>query len=224
MKTLKISTFILIAFLFVVGCNDVDEPHIKKNVTYPDLISPIYYIDTFQIESPRITFLDSVPYIFSLKELEQFENEDDFIKRKGVIRYLTPDMHSDRHIGYLGVYEISKKDKSLQSLVYSDSYYWNDVLLPIENIKGMPIYKFVFEPETFLLTIISKEFNTDMQVLSIEGNCSFVPAFFSKDFILAINPIFSKRNWEKINKLSYRRIYGKKYHDERHIRRGWTTI
>ena len=202
----KFSFLILIASIFLIGCNNV--PHIRKDVTYPDVISPIYYIDTFQIKSPRIALVDSVPYIFSLEELEPFENKEDFIKQKGVIRYLTPDMHSDRGIGYIDVYKTSNTNKSFYDLASQIEFDWDELFIQEKCIKNIPIYKFAFEPKTFLLTIISTKYNQDMQVLPAEGDCYFVPAVFSMDYILAIKPIYSKQDVKKINKLCYSYLWG----------------
>ena len=210
MKTLKNSLLIFIVFLFGVCCNDI--PRIKKGVTFPDLISPIYYMDTFQIKSPRIAIVDTVPYIFSLEKLEQFENKEDFIGQKGVVRYLSSEMHSERYSGFLGIYDTSKASKSFSDLAYSSLFEFgfdmDELFLPDEDIKEIPVYKFAFKPETFIFTIISTKFNMDQYVLPAKGDCYFEPAVFSKDFILAISPVYSKRDLKKINKLYYQWFHG----------------
>jgi len=211
MKILKFILSTLFAVLFNCGCNDL--PHRGREVTYPDLISPIYYVDTFQIISPRIALVDSVPYIFSLEQFEQFENKEDFIKQKGVIRYLTPEMHSLRFSGYLDIHKNPISDrKPFQSLAYQCGFEFGfdlEVLfLPDGDIEVVPIYKFAFKPRTFILTIVSTKFHLDMYVYPIEGECFFVPAVFSKDYILAIAPIYSKRDLKKINKLHYQWLLG----------------
>ena len=214
MKTLKYRLLVFIISIFVVGCNDI--PRIRKDVTYPDLISPIYYIDTFQIKSPRIALVNSIPYIFSLEKLEEFENKEEFIEQKGVIRYLTSDMHSNRYSGYLDVYETLMTDNSFSDLAYRNEFDFGfgleELFLQDENIKDIPVYKFAFKTETFLLTIISTKYHKEMEISPIDEDkdgCYSYPAVFLKDYMLAIVPVYSKRDLKKINKLYYRSINGK---------------
>jgi hypothetical protein len=212
MKALKFSLLVVVTSFIFVCCNDI--PHIEKGVGYPDVISPIYYIDTFQIKYPRIALVDSIPYIFSLEKLEPFENKENFIQQKGVVPYLTPSMHDDRYSGYLSVYGGSDS-KSLTDLacksVFEDSFDWDVLFLFDETINEIPIYRFVFEPKAFLLTIISTNFHGNMEIRPIHADpdgCYSIPAVFSMDYMLAIMPIYDKYDLKKINKLYCCYVFG----------------
>jgi hypothetical protein len=192
------------------GCNKIS---LNQDITYPNVISPIYYIDTFQIKYPRIAFIDSVAYIFSLDKLEPFKNKEDFINQKGVIQYLTQDMHDYRYTGYLDA--IHKRGitecNSFSDLARENNFYWNELFSSCENIEDISVYRFVFEPKTFLLTIISDKYHGDLQIRPIEempDSCYSIPAIFSMNYSLAIMPIYNKIDLKKINALYCRYLYG----------------
>jgi|BioPla2DNA2_1021312.scaffolds.fasta_scaffold91787_1 hypothetical protein len=210
-KIRKFYLFNIIMFFIVEGCNIISSD--QDITTYPDVISPIYYIDTFQIKSPRIAFIDSVAYIFSLDKLEPFKSKEDFINQKGVIQYLTMDIHVDRYIGYLGAFHKREKGcNSFSDLAQENDFYWDELFSPCENIEGISVYRFVFEPKTFLLTIISDDFNVELDILPLEespDSCYSVPAVFSMNYSLAIMPIYNKNDLKKIKALYYRYVYGK---------------
>ncbi len=188
----------------MVSCQN--QPRIKNDITYPDLISPIYYIDTFQIISPRIAIVDSVSYIFSLEKLMPFEDKEDFLRQRGVIRYLTPNLHWHRVIDYMEIYEHQNWKKTFSSLATQNEFEFEEMYLPDDSINNFAVYKFVFEPETFLLTFIC---SVD-SVIKPEGvDDVILDIVYTKDYMLALAPIFSKRDLRKINELWYHRLHGR---------------
>lgn len=197
---------LLVAFLLQVSCNRNNQPRIKEGLTFPDLISPIYYIDTFQIISPRIAFVDSVPYIFSLEKLMPFDSKKEFLKQKGVIRFLTPDLHFHRVIVYLKIYEYGNWKKTFENLATQNEFYFDEMFLPDDSLKNIPVFKFAFEPEKFLLTSIA---SIDSVVTAIGHEDSILDIMFSQDYMLALAPIYSKQDLKKINQLWFRRIHGR---------------
>lgn len=203
MKTLKIYFVVFIASFYLLSCDD--RPHIKKDIEYPDLISPIYYIDTFQIISPRVALVDSVPYIFSLEKMEPFESKDDFQDHKSVIRYFTPDLHFFRSINYLKIYEHQDWEKTFRYMMVQNEFYFEDMFLSDDSINNIPVYKFIFEPETFLLTLISP---IDSLIRQEGHDDVILDIIFTKDYFLAIAPIYSEHDLIKINELLYRRRHG----------------
>ena len=199
MKTMKNYFMVFIASFYMLSCND--QPHIKKDIEYPDLISPIYYIDTFQIITPRVAIVDSVPYIFSLEKMEPFEDKEGFLDQKGVIRYFTPSLHFFRIIYYIEIYERPNRKKTFSYMMSQNEFYFEEMFLPDDSLNDIPVYSFVIEPKTFLLTLISpidslitQEGHDDV-ILDIE---------FAKDYFLALAPIYNKKDLKKIYELSYR--------------------
>lgn len=205
MKILNI-WFFLIALLFIVSCKRDNQPRIKEGIAYPDLISPIYYIDTFQINSPRIAYIDSVPYIFSLENMVPFKDKDDFLKQKGVIRFLTHHIHSIRTIYYLGIYEDQNWQQSFQYLMTQNDFYFEEMFVPGDSIKDIPVYKFAFEPDKFLLTLFS---SIDSVVTAYGHDDSILDILYTKDYTLALAPIYTKQDLKKINNLWFRQIHGR---------------
>jgi hypothetical protein len=220
MKTLKIISIFLITSLLAMGCNN--KPRIKKSVKYPDVISPIYFLDTFQIKSPRVAIVDSKHYIFSLEKLEPFENQEDFINQIGVIQYLPPWMYSSLDIGYIQIYKTRlREDKSFYSLARKNDIEieFNEMFFQqADSIQDIPVFEFVFKPKTFLLTLISTKYHGDLHISPIEPEeldepfdpqRYFYPAVFVTDYMLALMPIYNKRDLREINKYWYRHFTGK---------------
>lgn len=203
MKMLKIF-FFLIALLLIVSCVFDRQPYIEKDITYPDGISPIYYVDTFQIISPRVALVDSVPYIFSLESIEPFEDQDDFINQKGVISYLTPDLHFYRLIYYFKSQNYKNNKKTFATIAEQNDFYFEEMFILDDSLKIIPVYKFAFEPDYFLLTLISR---IDSFVMPYDDAISDV--IFTKDYFLALTPIFNKRDLRKINNLYFRQLHGR---------------
>lgn len=203
MKRLKICFVIFIASYHLLSCDD--RPYIRKHIEYPDMISPIYYIDTFQIISPRVAIVDSVPYIFSLEKIEPFENKEDFLDHKNVIRYFTPDLHFFRSIYYLTIYGRKNWEKTFRYMLVQNEFYFEEMFLSDDSINNIPVYKFVFEPETFLLTLISP---IDSLIRQEGHDDVILDIIFTKDYFLALAPIYSERDLKKINELWYYHLWG----------------
>lgn len=206
----KICFLISVTFLGLLSCND--QPRIGKGIVYPDMISPIYYVDTFQIKSPRIALVDSVPYIFSWEKMMPFEDKEDFLNQKGVIQFLTPELHMNREITYLEIYEFQNSKKTFVGLAEENEFYFDELFLPDDSLKNIPVKKFVFEPEKFLLTLISTK-DSLIKPKGLEyndpANDVVLDVIFSKDYILALVPIYSKQDLRTINELWYRRLHGR---------------
>jgi hypothetical protein len=203
MKMLNIC-FFLIALLLKVSCSFDKQSHTEKDIRYPDWISPIYYLDTFQIISPRVALVDSVPYIFSLESIEPFEDHDDLINQKGVISYLTPDLHKFRLMFYRKSHEYQDFNTIFPAIAERNSFYFEEMFLLDDSINSIPVYKFVFEPEYFLLTSISR-----IDSFIMPSDCVISDIIFSKDYFMALAPIFNKRDLRKINNLWFRRHHGR---------------
>lgn len=200
MKTLKLISllFFTLAIHFSCTCNCDDHPQIKQDIKYPDLISPIYYIDTFRIVDPRIAIIDSVPYIFSFNSGENISTKDDFFNQKGLIPFLTPHLHSYRTIDYLKIYGYDERKKTFQDMVTQSEFYFDELFLEDDSLLGIPIYRFAFEPQMFLLTLIAP---IDSGRTAIGHEDSILDIYFSKDYNLALAPIYTKKDLKKINKL-----------------------
>lgn len=204
MKTLRPYCVCFIAIFVLVSCQN--QPRIKMDIAYPDLISPIYYIDTFQVISPRIAIVDSVSYIFSLEKLMPFENKADFLRQKGVIRRLTPNMHTQRVIDYIKIFEHHNWKKTLSSLATQNEFEFEEIYLPDDSINNIPVYKFVFQPETFLLTFVS---SVDSVIRPKGVDDVILDIVYTNDYVLALSPIYRKQDLRKINELWYRRLHGR---------------
>jgi hypothetical protein len=190
----------LIASLSLVCC--LEQPRIKKSKVYPDLISPIYYIDTFQIISPRVAIVDSIPYIFS--GVMPFEDKEDFLMQKGVVRYLTPEMNFHRAIYYAKIHEYQNVSKPLYLLMNQNEFYFDEMFFRTDSIENIPVFKFVYEPETYLLTLIS---TIDSVIMDAGHDDVIMDIMFAKNYILALAPIYRKQDLRKINELWKHRNY-----------------
>jgi hypothetical protein len=143
MKTLLNCFVGLVVSLFLLGC--LEQPRVKKDIAYPDLISPIYYIDTFQIISPRVALVDSIPYIFS--GIMPFEDKEDFLMQKGVVRYLTPEMNYYRAIYYVKIHEYKSLAKSLYLLMYQSEYYFDEMFFQVDSINNFQFRFLTLPPD-----------------------------------------------------------------------------
>lgn len=176
----------------------------KPGASYPEMISPIYFLDTFQIRNPLVAFIDSEPYIASASILEDSLDKKGLLARKGVIRYLTDDLASDKTWDYVKIYnDTPKADRrsfySLQSM--NEFIYIEDNLKFVDSIKGVAVYCFDIEPQNFLLTLIARE---DSLITSRGGegdlaNDVILGVEYSNDYMLAIAPLFSAKNRKILN-------------------------
>lgn len=200
MKTLKLISLLLfiLSIQYSCTCNCDDHPQINQDIKYPDLISPIYYIDTFRIVDPRIAIIDSVPYIFSFNDVETFSTKDDFLNQKGLIPFLTPHLHFYRTIDYLEIYGYDERKKTFQDMVTQSEFYFDKLFLKDDSLFSIPINRFAFVPEMFLLTLIAP---IDSVKTAIGHEDSILEIYFSKDYGLALAPIYTKKDLKKINKL-----------------------
>lgn len=190
--------------LLNVSCIYDKQPNTERDMRYPDWISHIYFVDTFQIISPRVALIDTVPYILSLESVETFEDLNDFIKQKGLIKYLTPDLLYYRLMFYSKSHECQNTDISFATLAEQNSFYFEEMFLLEDSINGIPMFKFEFEPEFFLLTLITP---IDSFIMPYDDAISDI--IFGEDYFLAIAPIYNKQDLRKINNLWFRRLHGR---------------
>ena len=193
--------FYLLSGLILTNCSG--RHNMKSGLIYPDVISPIYYLDTFQIIKPLVIFIDSTPYIISESILENTLDRNDLLEKKGVVRYLTENLTANRIWDYVGIYSFNKKTirKSLYYLQYSNEIInIEDNLKFVDSLKGIAIYRFDIEPQRFMLTLITKK---DSLIINHDV---ILGAEYSNDYMLAIAPIYSKQNLKKMQKVEYRRL------------------
>lgn len=204
----KIFYFIIVLLNF--GC--AVHPHLRSGITFPDVISPIYYLDTFQIRNPVVVYINSVPYITDEAILRDTIDNKPLEERKGVIRYLDLDLSINKTGDYIRLYDMPRFNlyKTFYSLQYnSERIFIEDNLLLSDSINGLPIYRFDLKPQNFLLTLVAR---TEHTIPYIEGWGEEVPFnispsdkftlandvidgfVFSQDYILALAPLFSKKD------------------------------
>ncbi|WP_418408739.1 hypothetical protein [Alistipes sp.] len=193
---------VLLACIIMMSCSG--RPHMKPGASYPEMISPIYFLDTFQIRNPLVAFIDSEPYIASASILKDSLDKKGLLARKGVIRYLTDNLASDKTWDYVKIYnDTPKADRrsfySLQSM--NEFIYIEDNLKFFDSIKGVAVYSFDIEPQNFLLTLIARE---DSLITSRGGegdlaNDVILGVEYSNDYMLAIAPLFSAKNRKILN-------------------------
>jgi len=203
MNTMKFVLYLLLG-LILTGCSS--QHNMAPGLIYPDMISPIYYLDTFQIRKPMVAFIDSEPYMISESILENMLNKNDLLEKKGVVRYLTQDLVAYKALDYIRISNTSNKTnrKSLYYLQSSNEFInIEDNLKFVDSLKGVAIYRFDTDPQSFILTLITKKdsviINHDV-VLGVE---------YSNDYMLAIAPLYSKRYLKEMQKFYYRRLNGK---------------
>lgn len=204
----KIFYFIIVLLNF--GC--AVHPHLRSGITFPDVISPIYYLDTFQIRNPVVVYINSVPYITDEAILRDTIDNKPLEERKGVVRYLTRNLSIVKSGVYYDIYKINSKEirKSYYTQQYeNDRLFIEDNLFISDSINGLPVYRFDLKPQNFLLTLVAR---TEHTIPYIEGWGEEVPFnispsdkftlandvidgfVFSQDYILALAPLFSKKD------------------------------
>ena len=187
-----ISFILLIVGAVLTGCSG--RPRIRAEVTYPEMISPIYYLDTFQIHKPLVVYIDSEPYITSEEVFNRVADKTTLPKTHGVARYFTPMLNDYRLYGYNGFYEASRLlNKSLRNLWYQNDFlYFERNLKLLDSVQGVAVYRFDRQPQNFLLSLIATEVYEDTLGDVIYG------VEYSNDYMLAIFPLFSRKDREAI--------------------------
>ena len=201
--------FLLITFFLLVGCDE--KPRIRKDVKYPDLISPIYFLETINISSPRVALVDGTLYIFSLDCLESFDTKEEFIEQECVLPY--SDVNILMYSVYNEIYDIHNSKKSLYNFDFIiNSNYWNyELFIPENNNnKVVAIYKFAFEPETFFLLLTGV--TTSLKYMYSDLNISYITEEdhknslnkeyeYKKDYSLSLLPKYRKRDMKMIDQI-----------------------
>lgn len=175
-KAVNLTILVIVAVL--TGCSG--KPRIRVGFNYPEMLSPIYYLDTFQIQKPLVVYIDSIPYITSEEVFDNVENKTDLPKTRGVVRYLTGELDAYRSFKYSLIY------KEPRSWKFSDrpfDFVEENIKL-LDSIQGVAVYRFDRKPRTFLLALIATEWHNDPNSEIIFG------AEFSNDYMLAIAPLF----------------------------------
>lgn len=187
-----ISLILLIVGAVLTGCSG--QPRIRTEVTYPEMISPIYYLDTFQIHKPLVVYIDSEPYITSEEVFNRVADKTTLPKTHGVARYFTPMLNDYRSWGYIAAYEEPRFfNKSLSNLWYQNDFlYFERNLKLLDSVQGVAVYRFDREPQNFLLSLIATEVYEDTLGDVIYG------VEYSNDYMLAIFPLFSRKDREAI--------------------------
>ncbi|MCI7141243.1 hypothetical protein [Alistipes sp.] len=187
-----ISLILLIVGAVLTGCSG--QPRIRAEVTYPEMISPIYYLDTFQIHKPLVVYIDSEPYITSEEVFNRVADKTTLPKTHGVARYFTPMLNDYRSWGYIAAYEEPRFfNKSLSNLWYQNDFlYFERNLKLLDSVQGVAVYRFDREPQNFLLSLIATEVYEDTLGDVIYG------VEYSNDYMLAIFPLFSRKDREAI--------------------------
>ena len=142
----------------LTGCSG--RPQIEKGVNYPDMISPIYYLDTFQIQKPLVVYINSIPYITSEEVFNRVTDKTNLPKTRGVIRYLTSVHTSNRAYTYLCIYKVPNRffNQPFEILQSQNNYaFFGRNLKLIDSVQGVAVYRFDRKPRTFLLTLITTE-------------------------------------------------------------------
>ena len=173
----------------LTGCSG--RPQIEKGVNYPDMISPIYYLDTFQIQKPLVVYINSIPYITSEEVFNRVTDKTNLPKTRGVIRYLTSVHTSNRAYTYLCIYKVPNRffNQPFEILQSQNNYaFFGRNLKLIDSVQGVAVYRFDRKPRTFLLTLITTEEYEDRLGDIIEK------VEYSNDYMFAIAPLFSKKD------------------------------
>ena len=187
MKKLTFTVFVLI---LLCQCKEIPP---STRTQFPEVISPIYYLDTIHIESPVVFYADSNYYIMPETEMSMLRGEEVLDPYK-TIRYFTVEDHSFKEIDYIQIYNKGRKKKpnSFYDLMIGDFYDLGNPLVFVEKINEYNVYKFKYKPKTFLLILMARE-----QYLYGDGdNISDVD--YSLDYILAVTPIFHKKDSKKL--------------------------
>lgn len=183
---------ILIIGAVLTGCSG--RPQIREGFNYPEMISPIYYLDTFQIQKPLIVYIDSEPYITSEAVFDSVADKTTLPKTHGVAKYFTPMLNNYRSGGYIAAYEEPRFfNKSLSNLWYQNHFlYFERNLKLLDSVQGVAVYRFEREPQNFLLSLIATEVYEDTLGDVIYG------IEYSNDYMLAILPLYSRKDREAI--------------------------
>ena len=179
---------ILIVGAVLTGCSG--RPRIRAEVTYPEMISPIYYLDTFQIHKPLVVYIDSEPYITSEAVFDSVADKTALRETRGVVRYLTRDLAMKRARYYFLIYKEPKRlfrKESFYRLAKDASVYSVEKNFQfLDSVQGVAVYRFKYKPRNFLLTLISAEEYKDSRGRFIFGE------EYSNDYILAMLPLYSR--------------------------------
>lgn len=173
----------------LTGCSG--RPQIEKGVNYPDMISPIYYLDTFQIQKPLVVYINSIPYITSEEVFNRVTDKTNLPKTRGVIRYLTSVHTSNRAYTYRCIYKVPNRffNQPFENLQSQNNYaFFGRNLKLIDSVQGVAVYRFDRKPRTFLLTLITTEEYEDRLGDTVEK------VEYSNDYMFAIAPLFSKKD------------------------------
>ena len=158
---------------------------------FPEVISPIYYIDTMQIASPIAFRVDSIYYIMSETEIDMLRDKEILDPYK-IIRFLTAEDEFFKGIDYIDIYYGKKQPNSFYDLMANGYHDIGNPFVFVEKINEYYVYKFKYEPKTFLLILMARE-------EYIHGVDDVITAVdYSLDYILAVTPIFHKKDKIKL--------------------------
>lgn len=200
--------------LSVLSC----KSHLAKSdgMTFPDVISPIYFLDTIQIPDPIIIKVDmgddyiSEMYITTRETLNEFTTIDEFLEKKEVVRFLDFNLGFDRSVDHVFIY---KNFSKLYNLFHKNSYffYYEHQLEKIDIIDDISVYRFIFKPETFLLSAITKKDSALKATIGIDYYDPYNDVIYgyihSKEYILTLLPIYNRKDRKTLAKMRYNEIW-----------------
>lgn len=189
--------FILIGIIGLILCVSCsNELHKRCGMKFPDCISPVYYLDTIQIESPIVIVLKEFVYLIPEKYIDKINFCSDSLKNsKYVIRY-NGYYHDPRYGRHLEIY---KKSNFGDVFLGENFSLWSSRFLQPISLSFIPseieAYKFKYKPESFLLMLISTEAKAIYRYIPGLGysNDDITHYEYSRDYVLAAMPTFNKK-------------------------------
>lgn len=175
--------FIFLIGAVCAGCSGRPVVQVGKRLSYPQAISPIFFLDTLQIFKPIVVYIDSLPYITSVEVFNSVADKSTLRKTRGVLRYLTDELSRWKTKDYFRIYfETGRNETEYFYRLYEENHlnHIERFLTLLDSIQGLPVYRFDFQPRKFLLTLVVDSFEQ-----------SFEDRKYSNDHVLALLPIFS---------------------------------
>lgn len=182
------------------------HPHLEAGLSYPDMLSPIYFLDTFQIREPVVVaYIDDIPYITTEAILRDTLDKTPLAERKGVIRYLIQVVTLDKIRDYIEIHK-NLNNNFLYAYQRKNELINEGLnLLFMDSINGMAIYRFDLQPRNYLLTMITKK---DSMIMTHGGvgdlaNDVIIGVEYSNDYMFALSPLFSRKDRKTLLKREF---------------------
>lgn len=178
--------FLLLAGIVLAGCSGQPVVWNEKELTYPQSISSIFFLDTLRVPKPIVVYIDSLPYITSVEVFNSVRDKTKLRGTPGVLRYLTEELVGRKWFDYSRIYFDTGRNgnKYFYSLYAQNNLeYIERIITFLDSIQGLPVYRFDFRPRKFLLALVAD---------SIESYRPYDPGYksYSNDYVLALLPVF----------------------------------